>query len=77
MDNDQKFDVIMQDIGEIRVVQAEQHIILKEHIRRTELLEDDVKPIKKHVYMVEGALKFVGILGILAGILEAIMWMRH
>lgn len=78
MDNDQKFDVIMKDIGEIRIVQAEQHIILKEHIRRTELLEEDIKPVKKHVNMVEGVLKFIGLLGIFAGIGELIiLYLKH
>jgi archaellum component FlaC len=77
MDVDQKLDKILNDVGEIKVVQAAQHVTLQEHIRRTELLEEDIKPIKKHVNMVEGALKFIGLMGILAGIYEAITWMRH
>lgn len=67
----------MRDVGEIKIVQAEQHIILKEHIRRTELLEADIKPVKKHVIMVEGALKFIGLLGILASIVEVFLWIKH
>jgi hypothetical protein len=57
---------------------AAQHIVLKEHIRRTELLEGQLEPIKKHVAMVNGALKFIGLLGIISGILEVgILWLKN
>jgi hypothetical protein len=53
---------------------------LREHIRRTELLEEeqkairqkDLEPIKKHVAMMQGAGKFVGLVSIVAGIIAAI-----
>lgn len=45
---------------------------LKEHIRRTELLEADVEPIKVHVNKVHGALKLLGSVGILLGIIKLI-----
>lgn len=67
-----KIDNIIEDIGDIKITLAKQHVTLDEHIRRTEILEEEMKPVKKHVYMVDGALKALGILGILAGILEAI-----
>lgn len=77
MDTDQKLDKILNDVGEIKVVQAAQHVTLQEHIRRTELLEEDIKPIKRHVWMIEGAVKLIGLIGIFAGIFEAVMWMRR
>lgn len=72
MDNDQKFDIIMQDIGEIKIVQAEQHIILKEHIKRSNNLEKIVLPIQKKINYVEGALKLIGFLAAMAAIIEII-----
>lgn len=69
-----KLDTVVADLGAMKITSAEQHIVLKEHIRRTELLEEDMKPIKKHVYRVDGALKLIGLLGILASIFEAVMW---
>lgn len=59
-------------LNSIDTTLASQHEILKEHIRRTELLEADVKPIQRHVSMVEGAIKFIGLLALLAGIIEGI-----
>lgn len=48
---------------------------LSEHMRRTELLEQEVKavrselePVEKHVYRLQGVLKFVGVLITIAGI---------
>ena len=55
-----KIDTIQKDIGQIKIILAEQHISLKEHIRRTELLETALKPIEKHVAMTQGALKLIG-----------------
>lgn len=71
-----KLDTIVSDVNSMKITLASQHVVLDEHVRRTNLLEADLKPIKKHVYMVEGALKFIGLLGILAGIMEAILWMK-
>lgn len=51
------------------LVRQEGH--LAEHIRRTALLEDEIKPIKKHVGHVEGAIKLIGLLSIIAGLLKA------
>lgn len=65
-----KVDKISDKIGSIDSTLAAQHESLKDHIRRTELLEADVAPIKKHVAMVSGALKLVGLVGIIATIAE-------
>lgn len=51
---------------------ASQHEVLKEHVRRTELLEKKMEPVEKHVNMVTGAIKFIGLVGIIAGIIEAL-----
>ncbi len=66
---------IQEDMAETRTTQAVMQRDLAHHIRRTELAEEsidlvraDVIPIKKHVHMVEGALKLIGVLGVLMGI---------
>lgn len=56
----------------MKITAAEQHIVLKEHIRRTELLEEEMRPVKKHVYMIDGALKLIAITGIVMGVLVSI-----
>lgn len=68
-----KLDDIGDHLGQINVTLAAQHVSLKEHIRRTALLEQEMKPVKKHVYMVNGALKLLGVLALLATIIEGII----
>jgi len=57
-----KLDDIVEHLSSIDVTLAEQHLSLKEHIRRTALLEQDLSPIKVHVNRVEGITKFVVIM---------------
>ena len=62
----------MDTLGDQAVTLGRLTVSVEDHVRRTNLLEEDMKPIKKHVYMVSGALKLVGLMGILAGIAEAL-----
>jgi len=41
---------------------------LDEHIRRTELIENELKPIKSHIALVGAIAKIVSILGALIGL---------
>lgn len=66
-------------LAEIKVVQAEQKVILEEHMRRSlaneeslELLRDELKPLQKKEAMIDGALKFVGVLAVIFGLLVSI-----
>lgn len=68
----EKIDAIKDDVNDIKVTQAEQNLILKEHMRRTELLEEIVEPMKKHIDGLHGVIKLVKVLGILAGIAEVL-----
>lgn len=69
-----KIDKMSDRIGSIDVTLASQHESLKEHIRRTELLEKVVEPIQKHVIILNGAMKllvliatlFTGVEGLVA-----------
>jgi len=67
-----KLDKIEERLGSIDVTLIEQHISLREHIKRTNLLEKKLEPVEKHVIMVQGGLKFVGIIATLTAIAEAI-----
>jgi len=65
-----KVDKISDHLGSIDATLSAQHESLKDHIRRTEVLEETILPIKKHVDMVKGAMALITLLGILFGILE-------
>ena len=58
---EQKLDKVVEHISSIDVTLAEQHISLKEHMRRTALLEQQMRPIEKHVLMVSGVIRFLGL----------------
>lgn len=67
---EQKMDDQNDHLASIDITLSAQHAVLKEHIRRTEALEKDIKPIKRHVYMVQGAAALITLMGIIAGIIE-------
>lgn len=58
-----KIDKQSERINSIDVTLAEQHISLKEHMRRTSLLEEQLKPIQSHVDMTTAILKIIAVLG--------------
>jgi hypothetical protein len=68
-----KIDKIDSRLNSIDTTLVSQHEVLKEHIRRTELLEEDVAPIKKEMSMFHGALALVGLLCTVATIIWAIV----
>lgn len=49
---------------------------LGEHMRRTELLEKDVRPVVKHVEQMRGAGKLLGILALIATIAGLVSFFR-
>lgn len=70
---EKKLDFIVTDVNSMKITLAAQHISLEDHIKRTNLLEEELKPIKKHVYHVEGALKLLGAMSLFAGIIETLV----
>lgn len=80
-----KLDKIADDIGAIKIVLTAQAGDIKEHIRRTNILEDAVRPlIQEHAVRASLAhrarerLKTSGMaLGILAAVAEIIRAFRH
>jgi hypothetical protein len=67
-----KVDEVLHRLGKIEVTLAEQHITLKDHIRRTELLEAKVIPIEKNTFKLDAVYKFLFHSGIVAGVVEGV-----
>lgn len=59
---DEKLDKIGEDISEIKVVQAEQAVDLKYHIRRTDQIEEKLLPLVATKNKIEGAFKVIGMI---------------
>jgi len=72
-ENHKEVDTRLDNIEKILVVQEAN---LQIHMKRSDnleklvqtLQEKDIQPLRKHVNMVEGALKFIGLFGLAVGI---------
>lgn len=75
-----KLDRISERINSIDVTLASQHESLREHIRRTSILEEEIKPLKNHVLMAAGAAKIIGLMvgavGLCAAVFEILTYFR-
>jgi len=67
-----KVDGLSDKLSETNIILAKQHESLRLHMKRSDMLEESMKPLQRHVSMVDGALKLVGLLAALTAILEAI-----
>lgn len=63
-----KIDKISDHISSIDITISKQHVSLQDHIRRTELLEEKLQPVERHVNMVNGAVKLILVISAIAGI---------
>lgn len=68
-----KIDIISEKITNIDVTLGKQSVILDEHIRRTNILEEKLAPVEKHVHMVNGALKLIGFIALFVGIIQGLL----
>lgn len=71
---EEKLDSIVDKNNNLEVIAAKQevtlqnqHASLDQHIKRTNLLETNLKKINRHVHWVEGVLKAFGAVSIIAG----------
>ncbi len=77
MSVDQKLDKIVDTLGQQAVTLERLTVTVEDHVRRTNILEADIVPIKKHVNMVQGAFKFIGLMATMAAIAEVlVLWIR-
>ena len=65
-----KIDSISARMNGIDRTLVRQAMSLEEHMRRTDILEKKLVPVEKHVTMVDRVIKFLGILALLATIVE-------
>lgn len=70
----QSLDKISEDISDLKVVVGKQEENIKEHMRRTEIAEEnlalireEIEPLKNHIVVINGVLKIVGIVAIIIG----------
>ena len=70
---DAKLDKISDHIANIDITLAKQEVSLKEHIRRTDILEAKVLPIEKNFIMAKGVLQFIGVIALFIGIIEGLL----
>lgn len=70
----QSLDKISGDISDLKVVVGKQEENIKEHMRRTEIAEEnlalireEIEPLKNHVVVINGVLKITGIIAIIIG----------
>ena len=59
-----KIDKVIDAQSEMNGTLKAQAVVLEEHVKRTNLLEAEIKPIKTHVDMVHGALKLIAAIGL-------------
>ena len=68
-----KIDKLDARQNRMEITQVAQHLTLEEHTKRSTMLEAIVLPMQKKMNMAEGALKLVGIVAMLAGIVDVIL----
>ena len=67
----------LNDIEKVLIIQEsnlEKHMERSEHLEKIieKMEEKDLKPLRRHVAMVEGGLKLLGLIGLLVGILSGL-----
>ena len=67
-----KLDHAADHLNSIDITLTAQNVTLNEHIRRTNLLEKKLAPIEKHVAMLNGVFKFLGIIATIVAITAAL-----
>lgn len=68
-----KVDVIVERIHAIDKTLERNTASLELHIKRTDLLEQKLKPVEDHVAAINGFMKFIGFIGIVAGIVASLV----
>lgn len=75
MKNDELMEQLLfkmhEDLSVIKQDQSAIKVDLKEHMRRTAVIETEVKYLHKQIFIAHGAISFVSFVAILAGIYKA------
>ena len=67
-----KLDIIDARLDDVEKVLVLQEANLKEHMKRTELLEDAVNPLNKFMYAAMGIISFITFISVVVGIYVAV-----
>jgi hypothetical protein len=77
MSNDRLYELldrIGEDLSELKITVAKQEENIKEHIRRTEIAEqnleiihNEIRPLKEHVIVINAVLKGIGVISVIIG----------
>ncbi len=70
---DEKLDRIDQRLDDIEKNLAVNNTLLEYHIKRTDMLEEEVKPLKGHVLKAQGVLVFIGVLSTLVAVAVSVL----
>ncbi len=70
---DQQLEKLDSRLDNIDVTLARQNVSLETHIKRTELLEEALVPLKAHMNQIMGAGKLIGIVALLTTIIATIL----
>ena len=77
---EQKLDILDMRLDSMDKTLVKQEINLRQHMERSDklelmigALEKDLKPVQKHVIIVEGIFKLIGALSMLLGILATVL----
>ena len=77
---EKKLELLDMKVDAINVTMAKQEVNLYEHMKRSDTLEQmmmqmkkEMKPVEKHVLMVEGVIKFLGVLSLGLSVLGGIL----
>lgn len=83
MNDDRIYEVlgkISEDVSELKVTSAKQEENIKEHMRRTELAEEnlsllrkEMEPLKLHVVSINAMLKGIGLVSVVVGSIVGII----
>lgn len=73
-----KLDKVVEHISSIDITTARLTISVEEHVRRTNILEEDIAPLKARDNMRAGAVKLIGlVLGLCAAIEGIVMLLEY
>jgi hypothetical protein len=67
-----KLDKLDERLDSVDKVLVRNTTSLEDHIRRTEILENEMEPVKAHVAQVSGAMKLIIAISSVAGIVQAV-----
>lgn len=74
---DDKLDRFHTEFVQINITLAKQEESLASHIKRTEILEQQIVPINRNIYMLQGVAKFFGASTLLVGLVAGILKIYH